>query len=609
MPINDLVQDVFIDPIKSVLFVDDEFPTYASLIDEARPRDEDEEDYADDEDFGDDPEAQGLIEQQQENGPAPARDPNSVMRAYSLTSSCRKSGFIFDVESSPANILGQPNEFINKPDLIVLDYILEPETLSESKALQILKVLDETARFNLVVLNTTESSSKVLPVVARLLRGKISWNFPKDIVDEAAKVNVDLIKENMVGYLSSSNLSDLATALNVGTSLDKEKREDVVKYAFESYLQFAYDVFSSPDLNRDHPYPDLECSSGSKECYWVRGKNVFVAIVQKTQDNVEETIDDLIEQLKICLIDYRPSPINMLLRKGLVSFRSSNAETLQGIFRDEKTRAGLLYHTLTSDHPQREEGASDVASRVSDLTKRAFNTLSESVHTSISDMSPKFLEYIGGPEGDVFAKICDLEKLKSSHTGRDIALALNAFLCSTAYVGEFFTNGVVFRSSEDVSRYWVCASPSCDMFPRKKSSGYRGEIYPAAYFEALQIEKVESEKSVKRALKDATKCKHIFLNIDGECAPYKMVHGNAGDLLPFVFYSTNKGFLNKNKSKLQVINSTPCTDNPSCADISLKEIEVEVVGILRSEYADRFLHSKGSYNSRIGVDFIPYSGD
>jgi len=120
-------------------------------------------------------------------------------------------------------------------------------------------------------------------------------------------------------------------------------------------------------------------------------------------------------------------------------------------------------------------------------------------------------------------------------------------------------------------------------------------------FEALRIEKVTGGKRYE-VLANAEQCKHVFLSVDGIVHPFEVIRGGGtGEPRPHIFYSQKGHFVSSDK-KLKV----SAVEKDKRTGLQLKEIEIEVIGKLRSEYADRFLHQKGSYNSRIGVDFLNY---
>ena len=110
-----LIQEVYIDPIKSVLFIDDKFPTYADTI--QGPRSEPVALDGESLKLKDEEQYQNLFDSEPKVAvavTAEAATPD-VERVLQLTQSCRACGYIFDVENS-ANAALEPEggeSFIN----------------------------------------------------------------------------------------------------------------------------------------------------------------------------------------------------------------------------------------------------------------------------------------------------------------------------------------------------------------------------------------------------------------------------------------------------------------------------------------------------------------
>lgn len=603
----ELVNEVFIDPIKSVLFIDDSFPTYKELagdcIHDAEDIQEPFDDIADDEDFDADPVMKDLVER------SAARKKGHVAsesrRAYELTSSCRSKGFIFDVENNPAKVLNQTPEFLNKPDLIVLDYILEPNLNSSRKAIAILKRLSRSDRFNLVVLYTTKEPTQVLPEVAYALRGKAKYESTRGLQTEAGKIDAQDVQDNILPYLNSSgrNADTWRSRLGINHPND-DFVVNLIPHVLERHLENTYPEIG--ELNTDSS--SFECSTDSSASYWVKGKNVFVAIVKKEEANDDDTIAALIHHLEAALAEYAPTPISMLLRKGINSFRNANIESLGQVMSDSQIRAAILYHAIESDQAIPNDEL-ELKFRVTELSRRSFTAFSDSVHTSVGDFGKKLYQYVFPPKGEPYSPDKKIEiaiakeKVGNSTPHREIALTLNAFLCSEKFNGSHLTNGVVFRDLSDKKRFFICATPSCDMVPRcsTKSGCYRKSLHPASCFEALRIEKVKSNGNIKKALVNAAHCKHVFLKTAEGTFPFEVIRGGGtGEPRPYIFYAQEGNIVAEGKLKLSEVKLG------EDGNLQLSNLDVEIIGKLRNEYADRFLHQKGSHNSRIGVDFINY---
>jgi len=492
VPNSELVHEAYIEPIKSVLLIDDMFPTYSSLIVEEKVvEDETEETFEDDEDLENDEAAQALLTEAAAAADHKAEKDRETQRALKLTTSCRTAGFIFDVENDPTTILEQSPDFINKPDLIVLDYILEPRLNSPEKSLQIIKRLNNSDRFNLVVLHSTKEPAEVLPEVACALKGKSGVNGTRGVLGLVRKIDHQLLEENVFTYLNSHGES----AAFWKEKLKIEHNDEnlilrAIPVAFDAYFNSKY-----PNVANENPADsNFETSRRDEGPHWVKGKNVFVAIAKKN-DPDDSSIQVLISHMKAALTDYAPTPINMLLRKGINEFRAANIEVFSSMIGDSNIRAAIMYHSKASKTAI-PEGVSEIGYKVSDLSRRTFAAFGESVHAAVGAYGEKLYKYVfpdkkgGYSDDDIISTAIAKEKVYSTPNASEVALALNAFLCSEGFTGSHLTNGVVFRELSGKKRYFVCATPSCDMIPRcsEKSGCYRNHLYPASFFDLNRAE-------------------------------------------------------------------------------------------------------------------------
>jgi rubredoxin len=525
-------------------------------------------------------------------------------RALGLTESCRKCGYIFDVESNADLILdaADASGFINKSDLIVLDYVLNAHTRSSAQALKIIRRLSNTPRFNLVVVYTTKAPMEIAPEIAVALRGKRKVQPSEKIIKSTGEPIDELLNTGLLDYLGGRQM-DLAKWRE---ELDApEARIEDIKLLFEEHINNRF-----RDTETEQVDQLVACATTKGGRPWIRGKNVFVVVVQKRPGGIQ-TIDLLIDSLRDALKHHEPEPIAMLVQRSVNLLKESGEEILETAFGDRTTRAALLYHTLDAEHPA-DNDDDEGRLRLADLTYRALATLAYGIQDSLLQFGNRLLAGMLTENGSAEKRQLALrrEKVTENVSDTDLLLCLNAFLCSQSHSIGYITSGTVFRNVEHPEEVWLCASPACDMVPREnvKIKGseecYRKRIYPASHFEAIRLILVEDPKTIEKALRKATECKHVFLKDDEKrLQVYKALHGEENKPLTYVFYSATGGMLHKKRTKLTIPEKESC---PKCGKPNFKLInrEVEVIGQLRPEYANRLLTQKGGWNSRIGVDFI-----
>lgn len=592
----ELIQEVYIDPIKSVLFIDDKFPTYADAVKSPRSEQasldaeslkaEDDEQYLDG--FGNNPKVADA-------DPAEATTPD-VARVLHLTQSCRSRGYIFDVENSAQTALTAENgeSFINKADFVVLDFILDDRADSGKDALNVINHLNSTKRFNMVVVYTNNDPSEVAQEIAYFLRGKKeSAPCGRKVRSLYEKISETRLAESFFQYLSGRLA--LKTWYAKLELTGKPEESDIIANAFEMYAKNRF-----PDAPVQDADNLRDCGTTQDGVPWICGKGVFIAVVHK--ENANRTIEKLLEILRSCLTAYVPSPISMLIHKSVNTLKEGGTDILQQAFGDKETRAALLYRALTAEF-QAANAEKVIELRFGDLMRKALSTLSFEVQSRTTEFGHRLLSHCTSshPDDKHIDIATTLEKC-SCKDERQLFLNVNAVLCCQPLETAHMTTGMIFRQKSKPSRIWICATPACDLVPgRTKSSGYRGLLSPANYFEAL---KITHASNLDEALKYATRANHLFINIDGKIQAFKILQGDNRQPQSYVFYTQDGGYLDEGRTlKLQTI----CADKRDDAtSLALREHEFEVIGQLRQEYASRFLATNGDWNSRIGVDFVDF---
>lgn len=596
----ELIQEVYIDPIKSVLFIDDKFPTYSGVIQGASA-----------EKVVLDAESLKLEDDEQYQNPFESKSKSAVVvaaksttpdveRILQLTQSCRASGYIFDVENSAEAALAAESgeSFINKADFVVLDFILDDRADSGEDALTIIDHLNSTKRFNMVVVYTNNDPSEVAQEIAYFLRGK---NETATLGKKARKLNEvipqALITEFFMCYLSGelTPLSGWYAAQNLQGDPDGKDIESV----FEAY---ANKHFPSAPVRKESFLRG--CGKTSDEIPWICGQGVFIAVVRK--DRASATIKTLLEILKACLTTFVPSPISMLIHKSINTLKEGGTAILEQAFGDNETRAALLYRAMTAEF-QAVSAEKMIELRFGDLMRKALSALSFEIQSRTADFGHRLLSHCSNNcSGDNNINIATKLEKCGCEDERLLFLKVNAALCCQPLETGHVTTGMIFRQKNKPSSIWICATPACDLVPGRTrlGNGYRDLLSPANYFEALKITRVANPDEV---LKIATRANHLFINVDGKIQPYKILQGDSPQPQSFIFYTLDGGYLREDRTLM--LHNICADKHNETTSLALQEQEFEVIGQLRQEYASRFLAINGDWNSRIGVDFVNFSGN
>lgn len=322
-----IINEVYITPIKSVLFVDDQFPTFGRLCAQNLAVETPvAQTYTDDDDFTD-TQSQRLLPAKQE--PSLVADdtvkdsPGSEIRSHYdrakyLTDSCRDRGFIFDVESDFSKLLPGTTEggFFNKPDLIVLDYYLESGVDDGGRALDIIRRLNNSPRFNLVIVHTSITPLNAAQEIAYALRGAVAYEETEGYANRSRNGFAEfqeLLNGHMLDYLNEKviDVSSWREKLN-----SKKLTEPDIIACFEKHMARCFSTTQTEPQD-----VLLGCGCGDASRPWIRGKNVFIVVVQKP-DPDKESIDMLLEALRESLEEYKPAPLTLLLQHTVNIFKT-----------------------------------------------------------------------------------------------------------------------------------------------------------------------------------------------------------------------------------------------------------------------------------------------
>ena len=167
--IGKLIDKFYIENIKSVVFIDDDFFTLETLLND-RVNDIIKEDISNP---VEDPDAspfeavdhEDIFSEEQEEYSTSKGGESSYMckaRVYHLVSSAHKKGLLVDI----LNDYPSKNDFWKRADLLILDYLIDE---SPNKTLATLKQLSDESDYNLVVVYTNESEGAA-ESVSKLLK-------------------------------------------------------------------------------------------------------------------------------------------------------------------------------------------------------------------------------------------------------------------------------------------------------------------------------------------------------------------------------------------------------------------------------------------------------
>ncbi|WAS94534.1 response regulator receiver domain [Nannocystis punicea] len=567
---NPQQKKAYIDPIRTVMLVDEQFLNVAEMAQLLEP---------------------------------PTKPPGSAELSVGaeLWKACHQRRWACDIEKGPFN--SDALARIERCDLIVLDYHLDG-TDDPTQSLNILKQLADSPGSNLVVVYTNEPRLMDVKLrVAATLRGA------RDAFDEKVTETLDDLESG--DAFSQANIwqflaLDPAYKEEIGGRLkgkvDEAIRKDVIDGLIERYL--AEELGAPTGSVRE-----ISCSRTESDPHWVHCGNVFVAIVGKP----EAQGGAVIAKLERAIEDWDPPPLvtTMAYTRHRIAEGGFKMD-VKFLSENPALHAGWLHRSSS-------RGTRELVEQV--LFESADRVLDDVATFSQSLALPSG----SGKEESKFAAARRAARAPSSISDRDVCLALNAFLCSEKFARDHVTTGTVFREvggSRDV--YWICATPACDMVvrpnaqkvaeagkvsrePAKKASP---EDKPPRWVKELESGSIRAvmvlrgiavpDAGLDKCLTNATKLKHIFLHDVGleedGVAPLRAIEVLAEDLSVEQMYAADLAIVKNRRFRVFRVSADQ-------GKVELKGIEMMVVGQLRKQYAARLLQASGHHGSRIGIDF------
>lgn len=590
----EFVEEAFIKPIRSVLIVDDDYPTFDEMlgaeIDRAR-------------------------------GDVPPRTKswyNSPERIKKVIARFRepKRPLLVDIHDGSNVSSGEEMEIashLHQSDLLVLDFELDKTKEHDGTiAIDIVRRLTKNNHFNLVVVHTSEDLDSVFRQVLFALLAPLGGFTDEANKDRARdllfKLDDVAVGEGEGGDDAPDNENARAAALTTSIGVDEYlyARQRPGKYleaviagrgAFGKFKQAA----DALDLKKGelkvlarHFLAEVEAKittqlsaetlmrswSGDAVKY-IACDSVFIAFSSKGDD------DDLLADLLASLNAWKPQPSHLFLAK-LRAEMDERGVLAQSAVLDNRHALAHWYHRLLEADGEKRRWM------ISESVARHSEQLLAGILPEVDDFATRLV----GQESESGAslEICgahfevdlanDKEKLRSEREH-------NAYVSSKSPSGWHLTTGHIFKVGED---YWVCVSPACDTVPAQLSTA-RIQVYGDRLpFMAVKLHPVKDDKR----LADVQTNRYIFLRLNGGVKAFCYNDPSSDDASPswYNLLAENKGVFGENFSfNILMPKKTP-------KQVMYRSVKAEVVSQLRYEYALNFVQRLGGTMTRIGLDYV-----
>jgi len=539
-----LKRNAFLNPIRNVVLVDDQFPSY-----------------------------QQLIKGSQIDKPTPAK-------ALAIFNHYAVSGKICAVEEYECLASEPPLRDLSNLDLLILDYNLIPEDDTDSlKARKIIANLAASPAFNIIIVYTGEGDiHKVALEIASTLyfvKNETDFGLIIDEIeskDDTFEEDIDQFVTNDIkaSFLSNRKIdksSELFTRIQQAlTGPDRRNTREVVEYLIRDRLS---------DLGRFQVNTSLSVSLEKHPV--ILGQNFLLVVIDK-----ETPPDQFTSILNNCIDGIQLNPVQLVLQ-GMLTIANENApKHIAHVVKNRELMAGLMLE-LAKD---------------SDASKLAGRTLQELSAQIISEWSDKegnqFKSELLSSPREFLLKHASIE-IDKLDTKLNVFHELNRHLCTfSSIVTAHLTTGIILHDALD-NQYWVVLNCSCDLAPDKSILKWKSKTSGFQPFTALQL---TTRACIGTPLKNATDCRYVFIIDHGEKKALSYPPPNNNPHYE-TFYAENNGIFSDKKVQTKRFITSVTETLPT-----LTHSELRVVAQMRYEYATRFLNMLSAHKSRVGVDYV-----
>ena len=600
-----LIEEAYIKPIRSVVIVDDEFPTLDKFygVDAQETLEQSIHRF------------QGSTLKEKEEKARDARE-----RAGRIITACRRRGWIVDLYDGSG--FRQDKDIkvahhLHQSDLLILDYELEGHGKGGALAVKTISDLALLKHFNMVAVYTQETD--IAKVQREICLGLISYDTSLEIEDDKLEEVEEFLTEWEINNTTALEVfekdfdeTDLIKyartgekpAFNHMAEWAKEKERCKSKVLPKMIVDYYLHMYQSRnrELLSDKQMPLFRRHlAGDKN--WIRANTFYVTILKKRA--VAE--DDVIQRFIESLYHWNPEPHRLVLAR-----LRHELDEHGGIVEDS-----LLENSFIQEGWYREIIGEEAGDSRSQKLKEMLGKQWENMRMNLPGDTIEFARRVFDSEdrhSDLNKRINDLFP---DNQYENVLAHINSYMsCLSSPKGPHLTPGHVLKF---INSYWLCATPACDLVPRVEEGkkGWAKKLGPYMPFKAVQLYPCDRNM----ALNSSTSNEFLFLPLISR----KTRKSKATEIQVQAFsFRPLPPITAENGSKRYTALPSPRWEQFFIEDdgqfgqdkkvkgfktefkgtLQLIECEAEIVAQLRYEYALHIIQQLGANLMRIGLDFV-----
>ena len=599
-----LVHDVYIKPIKSLLAIDDDFPTLDELLD---------------------PEASKTV--------LGKKGTNSLREIIKFARE-RDIPWLVDVHDGKGISGDQERQIaprLHASDLMVLDYKLNGEELGGDAAIDIIRGLATNDHFNLVLLYTKGITGNVIDIMYEIALGLAHKSDAYKLSDTEHQTVIDTLenwqatdsnnteqllekftsqlflkafarpKQSLKWILEEEESLQLKDQLAYGARHFKASQDLLLKWLFEEKKGTLLKQLFDTDLGQIRINAD-------EKCCWISCEKLFITLLSK-QCAPAEFEKKIVE----AIVKSHPTPHRLLLTKMRSSIEQRGLVAEIDILRDMHIQTAWLEDFL---HPTPKDETSAIVGTVTRHWEAIGDALREELTNFGSTLRAQY-------KGIALEEVMKRSGLHGTLPISDKTLELyNSFVSTKPFDRGHLTTGHVFsfpkRTKTDLQlqnlnsitdvvtaaqqltdyEYWMCLSPACDMVPSQKGKGKLGEEADAMErllpFTAVRLHDVKSSTAIGKATENLC----IFLKVNNAVQAFSILKDADQKSSPVweQMIAQKSGVFEAETKTFRVSSVTTFAGK-----VETCEVEAKVIAQLRTEYAANLLQKFGAQLTRPGL--------
>lgn len=574
-------------PLRTVLMIDDEFPTFSDLADSS-----------------------------QDGSSKRFKQKDLAVKLYSAF---RKNHMLCDIENVADEV---PLESIRKSDLVILDYHLGPDEGNSEKSISILRELASSNHFNTVVVFTAEPNlNQVWLEIIASLGG--AWTGLPGALEGEAKSHWERLSDH--GILPSASLEavmEFAQARNARglTGAVRKAAQDellalgVPNEACSEIITALIHVEMAKYAGKYKGEPRHYAVGGCHgDTRWIQSKNTFIVVHKKNEGLSEDEKDPagILSGLNLALLAWRPNLIQIVVSEIQNVLELEALISGDELLRSPATQAALWHFLLDGLGPIDASAEPDVRAPLSALIDRILEGVRRRLSSDsnllqlASDALLGEIRDIGWrqdawPVGkDRITAVSEISRTAASAKAQDVFFRLNSFFSTEAFYRSHITMGTLILHQAS-GECFVVATPACDMTTRVPSADqlWTPAIYPLKPVICVHLRRNDS---VDKALAEASSGRHVFVENGKQRLTFSLV-GNGIPSYEVIFVK-DAGVVKEDEGR-KVFSARRLAAPPAGREHELDDSVFEVIGQLRSANGNRVLQMITQHLSRIGLDYL-----